>query len=150
MGAFYVNCELINHVDRSRVATAHKLLVDTGSKCTWIPEPLLREIGIQPEKKRVRFVMANGKTISRNIGFVILRLGEHFTTDEVVFAKPRDLNLLGSRTLEGMNLKVDPLAKKLVAGGPMPAATASAGFMKICARRTTARRGSRAAAVSTG
>jgi hypothetical protein len=42
--------------------------------------------------------------------------------DEVVFAEPGDLALLGARTLEGMNLVVDPAKKKLVAAGPLPAA----------------------------
>lgn len=98
------------------------MLVDTGSECTWIPEKILAGIGVKPEKKDYQFVMANGKTITRNIGFAILRIGEHLTIDEVVFAQPGDLCLLGARTLEGMNLCVDSRAKKLVAGGPMPAA----------------------------
>lgn len=68
------------------------------------------------------FVMANGKTLTRNIGFAILRIGDDFTIDEVVFAQEGDLCLLGARTLEGMNLRVDSRAKKLVAGGPLPAA----------------------------
>ena len=66
--------------------------------------------------------MANGNTVTRNIGFAILRFGEHFTIDEVVFAQDGDLCLLGDRTLEGMNLRVDPRGKKLVAAGPVPAA----------------------------
>jgi len=39
-----------------------------------------------------------------------------FTVDEVVFAEKGDLLLLGARSLEGMNLTVDPRRKKLVAG----------------------------------
>ena len=44
------------------------------------------------------------------------------TVDEVVFAEKGDLLLLGSRTLEGLNLTIDPQRKKLVASGPVPAA----------------------------
>lgn len=44
------------------------------------------------------------------------------TIDEVVFAEPGDLILLGSRTLERLNLTVDAVRKKLVAAGPLPAA----------------------------
>ena len=33
-----------------------------------------------------------------------------------------DMVLLGARTLEGLNLAVDPRQKKLVAAGPFPAA----------------------------
>ena len=42
----------------------------------------------------------------------------------VVKGLPRrgDLELPGARPLEGLNLRVDSQAKKLVAGGPIPAA----------------------------
>jgi hypothetical protein len=42
--------------------------------------------------------------------------------DEVVFAQPCDLSLLGARTLEGFNAHVDARKKRLVAAGPIPAA----------------------------
>jgi hypothetical protein len=42
--------------------------------------------------------------------------------DEVVFAHPRDLSLLGARTLEGFNAQVDSRKKRLIAAGPIPAA----------------------------
>ena len=66
--------------------------------------------------------MANGQTVTRSTGFAIVRLGEAFTVDEVVFAEPGDQALLGARTLEGMNLMVDPARRRLVAAGPLPAA----------------------------
>ena len=122
MGTFHVACRIENHVRRSRTAKVPKLLVDTGSEYTWVPEKVLERIGVKEEKKDVSFVMANGKTVTRNIGFAILRVADHFTIDEVVFAQPGDLCLLGARTLEGMNLVVDSRAKKLVAAGPLPAA----------------------------
>ncbi|MGA2061230.1 MAG: hypothetical protein ABSG67_12160 [Thermoguttaceae bacterium] len=122
MGTFSVNCQVVNHQKRSNEAEVRRLLVNTGRECTWIPEGILENIGVKPEKKDVPFMMANGNTITRNIGFAILRIGEYFTIDEVVFAQTGDLALLGARTLEGMNLRVDPRAKKLVAAGPHPAA----------------------------
>ena len=39
--------------------------------------------------------------------------------------EPGDLALLGARTLEGLNLRVDTARKKLVAAGPVPAAALS-------------------------
>jgi hypothetical protein len=39
-----------------------------------------------------------------------------------VFGEPGDLVLLGSRTLEGVNFRIEPLTKKLVDAGPAPAA----------------------------
>jgi hypothetical protein len=55
-------------------------------------------------------------------GFAIIHAGETFTTDEVVFGEPDDLVLLGARSLEGLNLKVDLVGKRLVSAGPMLAA----------------------------
>ena len=75
-----------------------------------------------PEKKDLQFVMANGRTITRQVGFAVIHLQEHFTVDEVVFAQEGDLQLVGARTLEGVNLAVDPRRKKLIAAGPLPAA----------------------------
>ena len=99
-----------------------KIMVDTGSELTWIHHKHLEKIGVEPEKKDRRFVMANGQEITRSIGFAIVRVGKEFTTDEIVFAQKGDLQLLGARTLEGLNLRVDARNKKLVAAGPFVAA----------------------------
>ena len=40
-------------------------------------------------------------------------VGDAFTIDEMVFGEPRDLVLLGARSLEGLNLRIDPVAKAL-------------------------------------
>ena len=122
MGTFYTGCKVENHVDRSKSVRLQKVLVDTGSEYTWIPEAKLEQIGVKREKKDLRFVLANGEVVTRSVGFAILRVGRNFTIDEVVFAEPGDLLLLGARTLEGLNLTVDSARKKLVAAGPLPAA----------------------------
>ncbi|MHC4503734.1 MAG: retroviral-like aspartic protease family protein [Planctomycetota bacterium] len=109
-------------MDRSRAVRIAKALVDTGSEHTWIPGAKLEKIGVVREKKDLRFVMANGEIVTRSVGFAILRVGKNFTIDEVVFAEPGDQALLGARTLEGLNLRVDSARKKLVAAGPHPAA----------------------------
>jgi predicted aspartyl protease len=122
MGTFRVSCTVENHVDRSRSVRVPKLLVDTGSECTWIPAATLEKIGVKREKKDIQFVMANGEVVTRSVGFAVLHVGRHFTIDEVVFAERGDLLLLGARTLEGLNLAVDAAGKRLVAAGPLPAA----------------------------
>jgi hypothetical protein len=43
----------------------------------------------------------------------------------VVFGEPGDLVLIGSRTLEGLNVRIDPVAKQLVDAGPAPVAVAA-------------------------
>ena len=125
MGTFHTGCRIENPVSRDRSARLSKVLVDTGREYTWMPGALLEKIGIAREKKDLEFIRANGKPITRSVGFAIIRLDKYFTIDEVVFAQPGDLSLLGARTFEGLNLTVDPRRKKLVAAGPLLAAQAA-------------------------
>ena len=122
MGTFHVGALIENHTDRKKSVRIAKLLVDTGSEHTWLPENILDKIGVRREKKDISFMMANGTIVTRSIGFAIVHVDKYFTIDEVVFAEKGDLVLLGARTLEGLNLIVNPMRKKLVAAGPIPAA----------------------------
>jgi len=122
MGTFFVGSLVANHTDQKQAVRIPKLLVDTGSEYTWLPEAVLERIGVVKEKKDLSFVMANGSIITRNVGFAIIRVEKYFTIDEVVFAEKGDLILLGARTLEGLNLVVDSSRKRLVAAGPIPVA----------------------------
>lgn len=126
MGLFTVGCKVENPADARQSVVVPKLLVDTGSEFTWIDENVLRKIGLEPRKKDIQFQMANGQIIARSMGFAVLHVARAFTVDEVVFAQKGDLLLLGSRTLEGLNLLVDPANKRLVAAGPRIAAVAIA------------------------
>lgn len=122
MGTFHVGCRLENHIDRKQAVTVPRALVDTGSEYTWIPTKTLEKIGVNREKKDLQFVMEYGQTITRSVGFAILRVDKYFTIDEVVFGEQGDLTILGARTLEGLSLAVDSRNKKLIAAGPLPAA----------------------------
>src|SRR5688500_15906683 len=123
MGTFYARCKFENPSDRSRSVIIPKLLVDTGSELTWVSERMLERIGIGREKKDLRFVLANGQEVTRSVGFAIVRLDKFFTIDEVVFSEPGDLQLLGAHTLEGLNLIIEPARRRLIAAGPLPAAS---------------------------
>lgn len=122
MGLSKVVCLLENQQDRTRSVQVPDVVVDTCSELTWISREHLARIGIEPEKRNRRFVLANGQQITRPIGFAVIRVGEELTTDEVMFAETGDLQLLGACTLEGLNMKVDSRSKKLVAAGPLMAA----------------------------
>jgi predicted aspartyl protease len=124
MGSFYTGCKVENHRDPKKVAVVPRLLVDSGSEFTWLPAEVLERIGVEPQKRDLQIQMANGQVITRTIGFAVLRVDKFFTIDEVVFAQPGDLSLLGSRALEGMNVHVNARQKRLVAAGPVVAATA--------------------------
>lgn len=122
MGIFHVDCDIVNVRHAKKKVSVPKLLVDTGSELTWIPEAALQQARISVVKKDMPFLMANGQTITRSIGYAIICVGQFQTVDEVVFAQPGDLSLLGARTLEGFGAMVDSRKKKLVAAGPHPAA----------------------------
>src|SRR5262249_20597492 len=84
MGSFSTSCIVQNHSERDRIVAIPRILVDTGSEHTWIPESALESIGVLPEDKLLYLILANGQRVSRHIGFAIVRVGERSTTDEVV------------------------------------------------------------------
>lgn len=122
MGTFYLDCKIENWPDQGRSVVVPHMLVDSGSEHTWVPGKVLESLGVQRQKNDMTFQMANGQLIRRSIGFAVVRYGEFFTIDEIVFGEDGDLPLLGARSLEGFNARVDTYQKKLVAAGPVPAA----------------------------
>lgn len=125
MGLFYTDVGIENPLRRGELAHLPRVLVDTGAELSWVPATALEGLGVGREKQGVRFQMANGGVLVRSIGYAILHAGGEQTIDEVVFGEPGDLTLLGARTLEGLNLRVDLHTKRLVAGGPILAAAAA-------------------------
>jgi predicted aspartyl protease len=122
MGTFYTECAVVNHLRPEHRADVQRVLVDTGSELSWIDAETMKRLRISPEKSGVLFETADGRTVSREVGFAVVHAAGRFTIDEIVFALPGDLQILGARTLEGLNLAVDPARKRLVAAGPLPAA----------------------------
>lgn len=97
------------------------VIIDTGSEYTWVPQPVLESIGLAPERV-VEFVTADGRQIQRGVGFANVYAAGTSTPDIVVFAERGDLILLGARTLDGLNLRIDLVSRTLLPAGPVPAA----------------------------
>jgi clan AA aspartic protease len=127
MGIFRVTIGVENVAQRGVVRYVADALVDTGSELTWIPREVLQSIGINVERHR-SFIVADGRRVERDIGYAVVHAGESATVDEVVFAEESDFALLGVRSLEGLNLRIDVVRKKLVDAGPVLAA-ASLGYL---------------------
>lgn len=124
MGTFRISIEIENPArpgPRQRLA---EVLVDTGAELSWIPSDLLESLGIE-RRKEMRFRQASGTILTRWTGPAFVYAGGTSATDDVVFGEPGDLVLLGSRSLEGLNLRIDPVSKTLVDAGPAPAAAAA-------------------------
>jgi len=112
----------ISKVEKPRVfEPIGHLIVDTGAEVTWVDAGRLLQAGVTVEKQS-QFVTATGEIITRDIGFAVIKHDEFQTVDEVVFAQPDDLQLLGARTIEGFNAVVEPTRKRLVGAGPIIAA----------------------------
>jgi hypothetical protein len=73
----------------------------------------------------MRFRQANGTIVEPWVGPAFIHTAGKPTTDDVVFGEPGDLVLLGARSLEGLNLRVEPATRRLVDAGPVPAAACS-------------------------
>jgi predicted aspartyl protease len=113
MSVFKVNATAVNPSDLERSTPPLEVLVDTGSELTWLPAEALFQIGIPRLRKR-SFQTATKQMVSRDVGYAILRAEGFETIDEVVFAEPGDMNLLGVRTLEGFGVMVDNIAHRFL------------------------------------
>jgi predicted aspartyl protease len=120
-GTFRIDIEIEHPAQTGQRSVLRNVLVDTGAELSWIPAETLDVLGIE-RKKIWHFRQADGSVLSRPTGYVVLHVQGTETTDEVVFGEPGDLVLLGARSLEGLNLRVEPVAKRLVDAGPAPAA----------------------------
>src|SRR5437764_10782362 len=121
MGTFRTDVEIANPVQPLKRELIRTVLVNTGAELSWFPAPVLHSLGIT-RLKVWHFRQADGTVLSRWTGAALVYAGGTMTNDEVVFGEPNDLVLLGSRSLEGLNLRVDPVRKQLVDAGPAPAA----------------------------
>lgn len=121
MGTFRIDVDIENPAAPGRRVTIGRVLVDTGAELSWFPATLLESLGI-PRRSQWRFRQADGTILERWVGPAYIFAAGRTTTDDVVFGDADDLTLLGARSLEGLNLRVDPRAKTLVDAGPAPAA----------------------------
>jgi predicted aspartyl protease len=123
MGLFRVDITIENPAHPGDRRAVSAVLVDTGAELSWIPATVLEALEIERYEKR-RFRQANGSVLERWTGHALIYAAGKRTADDVVFGDPGDLVLLGSRTLEGLNVRVEPVTKQLVDAGPAPAAIA--------------------------
>jgi predicted aspartyl protease len=114
MSMFKVNVVARNTKMEELSTKPLEALVDTGSELTWLPADVLKAAGINPRRKWI-FATATQEKIERETGYAILCAEGYETNDEVVFAEPGDMTLLGVRTLEGFGVMVDNIGHRFVA-----------------------------------
>lgn len=118
MGIFRTTVTIEHAARRGTMAEITDVMIDTGSELTWVPRVLLGSIGVEREWTQ-RFRVADGRVVQRDVGFAIVRCAGHAAADIVVFAEPDDIVVLGARSLEGLNLRIDVVRKALVDAGPI-------------------------------
>jgi hypothetical protein len=121
MGTFRVDIEIENPAGPEERRTLKSVLVVTDSPLSWVPADALESIGIERYDKR-SFRRADGTVIERWVGAASIYVAGKRTSEDIVFGEAGDLVLLGWRTLDGLNFRVDPATKQLVDAGPAPAA----------------------------
>ena len=121
MGTFRVDLEIENPIRPGIRRALRSVLVDTGAELSWMPSDVLESLGI--ERHSVwRFRQADGTILERWTGLAFIHVAGKRASDDVVFGESNDLVLLGARSLEGLNLRIEPVTKTLVDAGPAPAA----------------------------
>jgi predicted aspartyl protease len=124
MGTFRIEVELENPARPGPRRKVSSVLVDTGAELSWFPAEVLSSLGIE-RYTQWRFRQVNGTVIERWVGPAFVHAAGKRATDDVVFGEPGDLVILGAHSLEGLNLRVEPVTKQLVDSGPAPAAAAA-------------------------
>lgn len=125
MGSFRIDIEIENPAVPGARREIRSVLVDTGAELSCFPAEALEGLGIARRQQR-RFRQADGSVLLRWTGPAFVYAAGASTTDDVIFGEQGDLVLLGSRSLEGLNLRIDPVAKLLSDAGPMPLAASAA------------------------
>lgn len=131
MGIFRTTIAIEHAAARGTTHEIPDVVVDTGSELTWVPRAVLETLGVTREWTQ-GFRVADGRAIQRDVGFAIVHCANHTAPDIVVFAEPGDMVLLGARSLEGLNLRIDVVRKALVDAGPILAVASDAAPLHHC------------------
>ncbi len=111
MGVFSVTIEVGD--PRGENFQSVEALVDTGASHSAIPASLLRRLGVAPHARHP-FLLADGRTVERDVGRTWVRIDGQTEVTIVVFADEGTQPLVGAVTLEEMRLGVDPVGRKLI------------------------------------
>jgi hypothetical protein len=123
MASLRVDVEIASPLTGAR-SSVRSALVNPDALLSWMPAEALEALAIE-RRREWEFLLRDGFVLRRSTGSAIVRVGAVETCDEVVFGEPGDPVILGARSLDGLNLRIDPLNGRLVDAGPAPAALAA-------------------------
>jgi clan AA aspartic protease len=111
MGLTHVTVKVANPADPTK-SVEETFMVDSGAVYSLVPRRNLDQIGLVPHSKRT-FILANGEKIERELGTAIFEYQGQRGDSLVIFGEDGDSPLLGSTTLEGFGLILDPFRREL-------------------------------------
>ena len=112
MGTFREPIQIANP-KRPKALIALEAIVDTGATYSWIPEEILKRLGVKSIETRP-LKIASGKVIRRKLGLVLITVREKTMPTPVLFGDKGSEPLLGAVTLEELGFSVDPSHPTLV------------------------------------
>lgn len=89
-----------------------EFLIDSGVTYSVLPKKVWKSIGLKP-KRRMKFTLADGTTIDRQISEAFLKLPEGQAHTPVILGEGTDQALLGVVTLEILGLVFNPFDRTL-------------------------------------
>jgi predicted aspartyl protease len=111
MGITFLKLKIINPAHPQRRAQLD-FLIDTGALYSVVPTPILRRLGIKPDRTE-EFRLADGSHTKRRIGGAVFEIDGRRGPSPVIFGERDDATLLAVVTLEALGLMVDPLKRRL-------------------------------------
>lgn len=88
--------------------------VDTGASYSQLPGKLLRDLGWAPDQPPLPAGLADGTRTLVELGEVRIRYSDTDLTRLFIFGEDHCPKLLGSDTLQGLRLGVDPVNHRLI------------------------------------
>ena len=104
---------LVKESHRARRKAVVNFLIDSGAVYSLVPTATLRKLGIRPHR-RVDFALADGTTITRQVGDAYFEFQGEGGAAPVIFGEKGDEPLLGATTLESLGLVLDPFKRRLI------------------------------------
>jgi predicted aspartyl protease len=111
MGITLLKATIANPGERKR-ATVLEFIVDSGAIYSVAPGPVLRRLGIRPDRNE-EFTLADGSHARRRIGSALFEIDGRRAASPVIFGEKDDVTLLGAVTLEALGMMLDPLKRQL-------------------------------------